>query len=43
MFSALEVLEISSVDNTWAKIRDSIKGSTKEKVGVLETPRPMAL
>ena len=30
-FSALEVLEISSVDNTWVKIRDSIKASAEEK------------
>ena len=26
-FSALEGLEISSVDDTWVKIRDSIKAS----------------
>ena len=30
-FSALEGLEISSVDDTWVKIRDSIKASAKEK------------
>ena len=35
--SALEGLEISSVHDTWVNIRDSIKASTKEKVGVLET------
>ena len=38
-FSALEGLEISSVDDTWTKIRDSIKAFAKEKVGVLETHR----
>ena len=38
-FSALEGLEISSVDDTWVKIRDSIKASAREKVGVLETNR----
>jgi hypothetical protein len=38
-FSALESLDISSVDDTWVKIRDSIKASAKEKVGVLETNR----
>jgi hypothetical protein len=38
-FSALEGLEISSVEDIWVKIRDSIKASSKEKVGVLETNR----
>ena len=38
-FSALEGLEIASVDDTWVKIRDSIKASAKEKVGILETIR----
>ena len=38
-FSALEGLEISSVDDTWVKIRDSIKASANEKVGILETIR----
>jgi hypothetical protein len=38
-FSALEGFEISSVDDTWVKIRDSIKATAKEKVGVLETNR----
>ena len=38
-FSALDGIEISSVDNTWVKIRDSIKASAKEKVGILETNR----
>ena len=38
-FSALEGLEISSVDDTWVRIRDSIKASAKEKVGILETNR----
>jgi hypothetical protein len=38
-FSALKDLEISSVDGTWVKIRDSIKASAKEKIGVLETNR----
>jgi len=35
----LEVLEIPSVEETWVKIRDSIKASAKNKVGVLETNR----
>ena len=35
----MEGLEISSVDDTWVNIRDSIKASAKEKVGVLETNR----
>ena len=35
----MEGLEISSVDDTWVKIRNSIKASAKEKVGVLETNR----
>ena len=38
-FSALEALEISSVDNTRVRIRDSIKASAKEKVRILETHR----
>ena len=38
-FSSLEVLEISSVEDTWVKIRGSIKASAKEKVGILETIR----
>ena len=38
-FLALEVLEISSVDDNWVKIRDSIKASAKEKVGILEKDR----
>jgi hypothetical protein len=38
-FSALEGLEISSVDDTWVKIRDCIQASAEEKVGVLETHR----
>ena len=33
-FSALEGLEIPSEDDTWVKIRDSIKASAKEKVGI---------
>ena len=33
----MEGLEISSVDDTWVKIGDSIKASAKEKIGVLET------
>ena len=33
-FSALEGLEISCIDDTWVKIRDSIKDSAKGKVGV---------
>jgi hypothetical protein len=38
-FWALEGLEISSVDDTWVKIRDNIKESTEEKVGILERDR----
>ena len=38
-FSVLEGLEISNVDDTWVKIRDSIKSSTEEKVGIFETHR----
>ena len=37
--SALEYLEISSVGDTWVKIRDSIKAYAKEKVGNLEKNR----
>ena len=33
----MEGIEISSVDDTWVKIRESIKSSANEKVGVLET------
>ena len=33
-FSALEGLEISSVEDTWVTIRDSIKASAKYKVGI---------
>ena len=36
-FCALETLEISSVDDTWVKIRDGIKASAEYKVGILET------
>ena len=35
----MEGLEISSAYDTWVKIKDSIKDSAKEKVGVLETNR----
>ena len=38
-FSDLEGLEISRVVDTWFIIKDSIKTSAKEKVGVLETNR----
>ena len=38
-FSVLKSLEISSVDSTWIKIRDSIKSMAEEKVGILETHR----
>ena len=31
--------EIFSADDTWVNIRDSIKASAKEKVGVLKTNR----
>ena len=34
--SALEHLKISSVDDTWIKIRDSIKASAEEKLGILK-------
>ena len=37
--SALEGIEICTVDNVWVKIRDSIKASAEEKVGILETHR----
>ena len=39
IFSVLEGLQMSSVDDTWFKIRNGIKASEKEKVGVLETNR----
>ena len=32
-FSALEGLEISRVEDTWVKIRESIKASAKRKLG----------
>ena len=32
----MDALEISSVDDTWIKIRNSIKASAKEKVRILE-------
>jgi len=35
-FSALEDLEISSVDDTCVKIRDSIKASAKQNVGCIK-------
>ena len=35
----MQGLEISSVEDTWVNIRDSIKASAKEKVGILETKR----
>ena len=35
----MEGLEISIVDYTWVKIRDSIKASAKDNVGILETNR----
>ena len=38
-FSVLEGLEISSVNDTWVKIRNSIKAYTEKKVGILETHR----
>ena len=38
-FSVLEGLEISSVDDTCVKIRDSIKASATEEVGILKTSR----
>ena len=38
-FSVLEALQISSVDDTWVKIGDSIKASAKDKVGNLKTHR----
>ena len=36
-FSALEDLEISSENDTWVKIKESIKATPQEKVRVLET------
>ena len=33
-FSALKGLEISSVDDTWVKIRNGIKASAENNVGV---------
>ena len=36
-FSDLEALEIPCIVDTWVKIRDSIKASAKDKVGILET------
>ena len=38
-FSALEASAIFSVNDSWVKIRDSIKASAKENVGILETNR----
>ena len=38
-FSALETLEISSVNDAWIKIRFRINACAKEKVGILETHR----
>jgi hypothetical protein len=35
----LEGLEISSVDDTWVNISDSVKASAIEKVGVIGTNR----
>ena len=35
----MEALGISSVDDTWVKLRDSIKAFAEEKVGILETRR----
>ena len=35
-FSAIEVLEISIVDNIWDKIRDSLKTTADEKAGTLK-------
>jgi hypothetical protein len=32
-------LEISSVDDTWVKIKDNVNTSAEEKVGILETHR----
>ena len=39
IFSALEGLEISCVDGAWVNLRDCIKASAKDKVGILETNR----
>jgi hypothetical protein len=38
-YSVLEGLEISSVEATCVKIRDSIKSSAQAKIGILETHR----
>ena len=35
----MKCLEISSVDDTWVKIRDIIKASVQEKIGILEAHR----
>ena len=35
----MESLEMSSVDNTWVKIRDGIKASAENKVQILQTHR----
>jgi len=39
-FSALEGLEISSVEDIWVKIRDSIKASPKETLQAKRIDRP---
>jgi hypothetical protein len=38
-FSTLKALYISRVYDRWVRIKDSIKASAKEKVGILETHR----
>ena len=38
-FSALEGLEISSIGDTWVKIKVSINASAEEKIGILRTHR----
>ena len=37
IFSVLEDLDISNLDDTWVQIRDSIKTSAEGKIGILQT------
>ena len=38
-FSVLEGLQIYSIDDTLVKIKDSIKASLAERLGILETQK----